>query len=183
MGKLIDINGQKFGSLLVLKRNESNSFKDPQSYWDCLCDCGKLTTISSQDLRRGHTTSCGCQKYVLISDKNTMDISGKIFGRLKVIDFSYIKEHNSYWNCSCECGRTYIVRGSSLVSGNTKSCGCYKVPYNKGIRKLNKEQQDMVFNMKNTGSSSLAIAEKFNVSRSTIDRILLEYQNATRTNS
>ena len=28
------------------------------------------------------------------------------------------------WLCQCECGNTIEVRGSSLVSGHTKSCGC-----------------------------------------------------------
>ncbi len=27
----------------------------------CECDCGKLSVVTSNNLRRGHTTSCGCE--------------------------------------------------------------------------------------------------------------------------
>ena len=30
------------------------------------------------------------------------------------------------WNCLCKCGNTTVVGTSSLKSGNTKSCGCYR---------------------------------------------------------
>ena len=28
------------------------------------------------------------------------------------------------WNCLCECGNSKLIRGSSLRSGATRSCGC-----------------------------------------------------------
>ena len=28
------------------------------------------------------------------------------------------------WLCQCDCGKEVIVRGASLTTGNTKSCGC-----------------------------------------------------------
>lgn len=31
-----------------------------QAKWECQCDCGKTTIVRGQDLRNGHTTSCGC---------------------------------------------------------------------------------------------------------------------------
>ena len=30
------------------------------------------------------------------------------------------------WNCKCSCGAFTTVRGQSLKSGNTNSCGCIK---------------------------------------------------------
>lgn len=30
------------------------------------------------------------------------------------------------WLCQCDCGEMVIVKGSSLRSGKTKSCGCYQ---------------------------------------------------------
>ena len=30
------------------------------------------------------------------------------------------------WDCICDCGNRVKVIGSCLVSGNTKSCGCYQ---------------------------------------------------------
>ncbi len=36
------------------------------------------------------------------------------------------KDLRLQWNVRCDCGTTRIVRGSSLSSGNTSSCGCLK---------------------------------------------------------
>jgi len=52
------------------------------------------------------------------------DLTNRKFVRLTVLkrDHSYYKE--SRWICLCKCGNTIIVRKSSLLSGNTRSCGC-----------------------------------------------------------
>lgn len=56
MGTVIDLTGQKFGRLTVLKLDHIKR----QSYWLCKCDCGKETISTSGDLRSGHKKSCGC---------------------------------------------------------------------------------------------------------------------------
>jgi hypothetical protein len=48
----------------------------------------------------------------------------KQFGRLKVIEESGHLGPFVAFKCQCECGNTTTVRGSSLRSGNTTSCGC-----------------------------------------------------------
>lgn len=50
--KLIDITGQRFGRLVVLR------YEKPK--WICLCDCGKSVKPKSASLRGGFTRSCGC---------------------------------------------------------------------------------------------------------------------------
>lgn len=56
-----------------------------------------------------------------------LDIIDKRFGILTVLKFVKIdKGRNSMWLCKCDCGKEVIVRGSSLVCGNTKSCGCMR---------------------------------------------------------
>lgn len=57
MAKAINIAGQRFGRLTVIERVESPR---AQAQWRCVCDCGKETVVRSQDLRNGHTKSCGC---------------------------------------------------------------------------------------------------------------------------
>ena len=57
MAKAINIAGQQFGRLTVIERVESPR---AQAQWRCVCDCGKETVVRSQDLRSGHTKSCGC---------------------------------------------------------------------------------------------------------------------------
>lgn len=56
-----------------------------------------------------------------------VDLTGQRFGRWTVIDRAYISPtQGSMWNCVCDCGNKGIIRHSSLTSGNSTSCGCYK---------------------------------------------------------
>lgn len=59
MGRLKDLTGQRFGKLVVLHLSDHKS-NAGKTLFDCLCDCGKVKTISSTHLVSGHTTSCGC---------------------------------------------------------------------------------------------------------------------------
>lgn len=52
------------------------------------------------------------------------DLTGKIFGRLKVIKYSHTNKQGRIWECLCQCGKTSYVSIGALNSGNTKSCGC-----------------------------------------------------------
>jgi hypothetical protein len=55
------------------------------------------------------------------------DLTGEIFGRLKVIGIGERKSPRKfYWLCRCECSNMIIVDSSHLLSGATKSCGCLK---------------------------------------------------------
>jgi hypothetical protein len=60
--KLIDLTGQRFGWLLVIRREGSNKHK--RAKWTCKCRCGAESVVDSASLRRGDTTSCGCKKTV-----------------------------------------------------------------------------------------------------------------------
>lgn len=55
--KFVDLTGQRFGRLTVIKRVENNGKK---VMWLCRCDCGNETTVFSGYLRNGDTKSCGC---------------------------------------------------------------------------------------------------------------------------
>ena len=48
------------------------------------------------------------------------------FDRLTVINETTKRDIGGgvIWLCQCECGNIVEVRGSSLISGHTKSCGC-----------------------------------------------------------
>lgn len=54
-----------------------------------------------------------------------IDLTGERFGRLTVISFAYSKNKQTYWLCRCDCGKEKIIQRSSLLRGETKSCGCY----------------------------------------------------------
>lgn len=51
--------------------------------------------------------------------------AGTRFGNLTIVKCDH-KDSRSrrYYQCLCDCGKSRIIHGSSMVSGNTKSCGC-----------------------------------------------------------
>ena len=54
------------------------------------------------------------------------DLTNKKFGKLTVIK-KYTHRDNSraiLWVCQCVCGKIKNIRGTSLTSGVSKSCGC-----------------------------------------------------------
>jgi hypothetical protein len=53
------------------------------------------------------------------------ELAGRRFERLTVISRATVMQgYNSMWNCICDCGQQRLVRGSHLISGAIKSCGC-----------------------------------------------------------
>ena len=58
-GKFTDMTGRRFGTLVVLKRGEN---RKGAVMWECKCDCGNTSRVSTGDLQSGHTRSCGCRK-------------------------------------------------------------------------------------------------------------------------
>ena len=59
MGRKLDLLGQRFGRLVVIRSAGTNRFR--QRLWECQCDCGKKTTVVAGHLRSGNTRGCGCQ--------------------------------------------------------------------------------------------------------------------------
>lgn len=68
MGKLVDLTGQVFNRLTVLRK--SADVTPVGAKWDCLCACGNLTTVNSLKLRKGRTKSCGCHRAVVGTNLN-----------------------------------------------------------------------------------------------------------------
>lgn len=58
MSEFIDLTGQKFGRLTVIKRVEND--KQGGACFLCLCDCGNETKVNGTKLRKNLTQSCGC---------------------------------------------------------------------------------------------------------------------------
>ena len=57
--KLIDMQGMRFGRLVVLRRDGT---KGKAATWECLCDCGNHCVTAGGSLRKGRSVSCGCWK-------------------------------------------------------------------------------------------------------------------------
>lgn len=60
MPKFIDLQGERFGRLIVLYRDVSRNGNGGHTYWICRCDCGKFKTVRSDELRNELIVSCGC---------------------------------------------------------------------------------------------------------------------------
>lgn len=56
--KILDLTGQRFGRLTVLRREGTSG--DGQKTYLCRCDCGTEKVVKSGNLRSGRTKSCGC---------------------------------------------------------------------------------------------------------------------------
>lgn len=138
----LDLRGERFGKLTV---REMAYRKNTKIYWLCDCDCGNEHIVQTQLLRSGKCTSCGCSRKERkitvnepkLNNSNIIDLSGKIYGKLKVISFDHVeKRYGAYWLCECECGNSIIVRSNDLRTGNTKSCGCDKINSRFGRRSI-----------------------------------------------
>lgn len=75
---LIDLSGQKFGRLKVIQQVEND--KHGKRKWLCKCNCENKNKIvvSSSDLRRSHTQSCGCLRKELLTSRSTQHGHSKI---------------------------------------------------------------------------------------------------------
>lgn len=69
---LIDLSGQRFGRLTVIKKAQPYMSPDKVSRmtkWVCRCDCGKETVVMGANLKNGMTRSCGCLRSELSSKR------------------------------------------------------------------------------------------------------------------
>lgn len=127
MGNLVNLVGKRFGMLTVVKRDGKNSCNHVT--WECVCDCGETSIATGNNLRAGHTNSCGCLKKTC---KSSTDLSGQVFGKLTIQNDGHrIKKtgakmvHVKEWRCLCVCGtETYVTTGH-ITTGHTNSCGCW----------------------------------------------------------
>ena len=68
--------------------------------------------------------------------KNFKDLTGQKIHRLTFLEYVGRNEsRNARWKVRCECGVEFEVVASSVKSGQTKSCGCYRIELNKKGRK------------------------------------------------
>lgn len=75
--KRANITGKIFGRLKALS---FEYVKNKNSYWKCICECGKVVIVSYANLMRGTTKSCGCLNKELTLKRNL--IHGKTNTRL-----------------------------------------------------------------------------------------------------
>lgn len=67
MTRLIDLSGQRFGRLTVLN---DVARENGQTFWLCLCDCGKTKWIRTNVPRGGNAQSCRCLNAEIVSARS-----------------------------------------------------------------------------------------------------------------
>ena len=116
-----DLTGKVFGYWTVLKLIHKNN------KWLCRCKCGKEKVVSIYYLIAGTSKSCGCFQKDKMHETKFIDLSGKQYGRLLILEKVYSYDnYDVLWKCLCECGNITLKKGSNIRSGVTKSCGCLK---------------------------------------------------------
>lgn len=140
--------GKKFGHLTIIKylgvrrRESQTSIERTERFVLCECDCEDKTIIERNlhTLIKSANPSCGCTrrkkpespKPKPLHSNNFKDLTGQKFDMLEVIgyhDTITVGKNNQKivrYKCRCKCGNVVIIRGMSLRSGNTRSCGCLR---------------------------------------------------------
>ena len=133
--------GKRFGKLVIVELYGKKG-NNRKKHYKCKCDCGNETIVCIDNLRSGHTQSCGCLKNG--PSKRRVDLTGNRFGKLVAIAFSKSNgKGTTLWRCKCDCGNEIEVSYNNLKSGNTKSCGCWHEKHGDVGSRLYKCWQDM----------------------------------------
>jgi len=123
-----DLTGCRFGILTVVERAQKEGSR--RTFWKCRCDCGNEKIFRSDHLRADKTKSCGCL--------HTKKLSGKVFGRLTVLNEHRTHRRKTYtvkqWKCTCNCGKSVWVNSQDLITKHTQSCGCLQKETNRSRR-------------------------------------------------
>jgi len=135
MSRFIDLTGKKYGRYTVVCRIGT---RNHSPLWECTCSCGKVCQVTSNNLRSGNCTSCGCYIKEWMSVCKTIDLTGKRFGKLLVIkkDIAHSGLQGVRWVCQCDCGTIKSILSTNLRRSlrGTKSCGCILTESNQSRR-------------------------------------------------
>jgi len=67
---------------------------------------------------------------------NHNEMIGKKFHRWTVLEYSGVLKGYHYYLCRCDCNKIKVINRKHLLSGNSKSCGCYNAKYNYTEKRL-----------------------------------------------
>lgn len=132
MNRGLELEGQRFGHLTVLKRLDER--ENRYIMWLCRCDCGNEIKVNTRRLVRGTVDNCGC-----ILEKTARrgpvaeDLTGQRFGKLVAVRRIRSQNGRTRWECRCDCGNIHIVTAHALKAGKCTSCGCSRYEKGRGV--------------------------------------------------
>ena len=117
MGNTNDLTGQRFGMYTVIEQAESSP--GGHRRWTCRCDCGEIRVVFATNLKKGHSTGCGCRRF--------RDLAGERIGRLTVLERSdrYASRGErkvQLWKCLCDCGAITYKATDTLTNPEESMC-------------------------------------------------------------
>lgn len=134
--------GKQFGNLTVI--GQDYPYQVPSTgklvpRWICKCTCGHVFTVINNKLSNGRIPKCpNC------NPNGFKNLIGQPFGYLIVVergeDYESKSGKESRWWCKCTyCGRPdlVLIKGTSLRTGHTKTCGCIRGKITEYKPKLN----------------------------------------------
>ena len=116
-----DLTNQHFDRLTVLGDVGKRTSRG-RVLWHCLCECGRVTFVQGDHLKKGRIRSCGC-----LNDEKKherfKDLTNTETDNFKIIDRAYSKNQRVYWNCICKhCGNHTELQSNQIE--RYSSCGC-----------------------------------------------------------
>lgn len=115
----------------LIDRNYSNG---KEWYCNFKCPyCGNVFISRLSHVACGDIDHCGCQtkynqKQAGKKKAQIKNLIGQRFGRLVVLKDSGKRTRGDHggviWTCKCDCGTILDGASSSLIVGDTRSCGC-----------------------------------------------------------
>lgn len=123
--KLIDLTGNRYGSLVVVERAEYHKPERKRTFWLCQCDCGKTTIVDGTKLKNGATKSCGCKYHWRENFNEIREEDNAVYLKVKDKEVIIDKEDLSkiYPHKVCINGSGYALFGKcQLVHRSIMNC-------------------------------------------------------------
>lgn len=119
-GIAANLEGKRFGHLIVQERTDSD--KSGNAQWVCICDCGNLAVVRASFLQKGQIV-CS-RKCSLSPARQIKDIAGKTFAALKAIHHAGFQgKRKALWLFQCSCGNQITVPSDRVLNAGMKTCG------------------------------------------------------------
>lgn len=121
--------GRRYGLLTALQEVvHTQASGRTRRAFVCSCECGQKSTVLGENLRSGHTTSCGCAQDAARRAR-ALDQTGATFGKLAILREAspYIAPGGQVKRmvvARCVCGGEVTTHLMSLRKGVSRSCGC-----------------------------------------------------------
>ena len=94
--RTVVLKGDRFGILSILEEESTRKYR---RIFSCLCDCGNTTSVELNNLKNGHTKSCGCLRVTLTTFTHRMSKSKEYKSYRKMIERCTREKDISYKIC------------------------------------------------------------------------------------